>query len=165
MLILNRHPTHNKPLDPRDAETLGVDAAAEVERYLSHRDNHVPMPLHALPALAAGLEVSEFPPRYAARYTHVVVAGAWTLPDGRLSATFRRRVERGVELTRTAGQPTPTLMFIDAPGQETFWRISMVSLRRVNALSAAAAPPTAGMGGSTMIVTASVQVSPAPSCS
>ncbi|MCB8828267.1 hypothetical protein LJD47_24975, partial [Escherichia coli] len=58
MLILNRHPTHNEPLDPRDAETLGVDAAAEVERYLSHRDNHAPTPLHALPALAAGLGIA-----------------------------------------------------------------------------------------------------------
>ncbi|MBZ3691760.1 diaminopropionate ammonia-lyase [Phyllobacterium calauticae] len=58
MLILNRHSTHNEPLDPRDAETLGVDAAAEVERYLSHRDNHAPTPLHALPALAAGLGIA-----------------------------------------------------------------------------------------------------------
>lgn len=58
MLILNRHPTRNEPLDPRDAETLGVDAAAEVERYLSHRDNHAPTPLHALPALAASLGIA-----------------------------------------------------------------------------------------------------------
>lgn len=57
MLILNRHPDHGRALDPQDAETLGVSAAAEVERYLSHRDNHTPTPLHALPALADALGI------------------------------------------------------------------------------------------------------------
>jgi diaminopropionate ammonia-lyase len=55
MFLLNRHPDHGQPLDPVDAETLGVAAASEVERFLGHRDNHAETPLHALPALAAEL--------------------------------------------------------------------------------------------------------------
>lgn len=31
-------------------------------------------------------------------YTHFVVAGAWTLPDGSLSETFKARVDKAVEL-------------------------------------------------------------------
>ncbi|MBA8899193.1 diaminopropionate ammonia-lyase [Phyllobacterium sp. P30BS-XVII] len=58
MLILNQHPDHNKPLDISDAQTLGAEAAKEVERFLSHRDNHVPTPLHALPGLAAELGIA-----------------------------------------------------------------------------------------------------------
>ncbi|MGH9916307.1 MAG: pyridoxal-phosphate dependent enzyme, partial [Pyrinomonadaceae bacterium] len=58
MLILNQHPDHNKPLDISDAQTLGAEAAKEVERFLSYRDNHVPTPLHALPALAAELGIA-----------------------------------------------------------------------------------------------------------
>lgn len=57
MLILNAHPDHNKPLDPVDAETLGVTAAQEVERYLSFREGHRPTPLVALPTLARELGV------------------------------------------------------------------------------------------------------------
>ena len=57
MLIRNQHPDYRKPLDPVDADTLSVAAADEVERFLSHRDNHEVTPLHALPALAAGLGV------------------------------------------------------------------------------------------------------------
>lgn len=55
MFLLNRHPDHGKPLDAVDAETLGVAAAREVERFLGHRDNHAETPLHALPGLAAEL--------------------------------------------------------------------------------------------------------------
>ena len=55
MFLLNRHDDYRKPLDPVDAETLGVKAADEVERFLSFRDNHAPTPLRALPALAAEL--------------------------------------------------------------------------------------------------------------
>ncbi|QND51820.1 diaminopropionate ammonia-lyase [Phyllobacterium sp. 628] len=58
MLILNRHPDYNRPLDPQDAETLGVSAAAEVERFLSYRDNHRPTPLHGLPGLASELKIA-----------------------------------------------------------------------------------------------------------
>ena len=57
MYLPNQHPFYRKPLDPIDAETLGVKAADEVERYLTYRDNHAPTPLHALPALAAELGV------------------------------------------------------------------------------------------------------------
>ncbi|WP_029074101.1 diaminopropionate ammonia-lyase [Kaistia adipata] len=57
MLILNAHPDYKKPLDPVDAETLGVPAAREVERYLSFRDGHRPTPLVGLPALARELGV------------------------------------------------------------------------------------------------------------
>jgi diaminopropionate ammonia-lyase len=58
MLIANTHPDHRKPLETRDADTLGVAAAREVERFLAHRDNHRPTPLHALPALAGELGVA-----------------------------------------------------------------------------------------------------------
>ncbi|MBB3017439.1 diaminopropionate ammonia-lyase [Microvirga lupini] len=58
MFLPNQHPDYRKPLDPADAEILGVTAAKEVERYLSYRHNHVPTPLHALPGLAAELGVS-----------------------------------------------------------------------------------------------------------
>jgi diaminopropionate ammonia-lyase len=57
MFLLNRHPDHGKPLDPLDAETLGAAAAAEVERFLGHRDNHAETPLQALPGLAAELGI------------------------------------------------------------------------------------------------------------
>jgi diaminopropionate ammonia-lyase len=57
MFLPNQHPDHHKRLDPADAETLGMRAAKEVERYLTYRDNHAPTPLHSLPALAAELGV------------------------------------------------------------------------------------------------------------
>jgi diaminopropionate ammonia-lyase len=57
MFLPNQHPDYRKPLDPVDAEMLGVKAAEEVERYLTFRDNHAPTNLHALPALAAELGV------------------------------------------------------------------------------------------------------------
>ena len=55
MFLSNQHPDYGKSLDPIDAETLGVAASAEVERYLTHRDNHVPTPLRSLPRFAAEL--------------------------------------------------------------------------------------------------------------
>lgn len=58
MFLKNDHPDHNSALDPRDAETLGVPAAAEVERYLGFRDNHAPTPLVSLPGLAAEIGVA-----------------------------------------------------------------------------------------------------------
>jgi diaminopropionate ammonia-lyase len=57
MFLLNQHPDHRKALDPVDAETLGMRAAEEVERYLTYRGNHAPTPLHTLLALAAELGV------------------------------------------------------------------------------------------------------------
>lgn len=52
MLIRNQHPDYRTPLAPIDAETLGVEAAEAVERFLAHRPNHKPTPLRSLPALA-----------------------------------------------------------------------------------------------------------------
>ncbi|RUW58856.1 diaminopropionate ammonia-lyase [Mesorhizobium sp. M7A.F.Ca.US.008.03.1.1] len=53
MFLLNRNALHRLPLDPADADTLGVAGADTVERFLVHRDNHRMTPLHALPALAS----------------------------------------------------------------------------------------------------------------
>ena len=57
MFLANRHGDYRLALDPRDAETLSVAAAEEVERFLRHRENHAVTPLHALPALARELGV------------------------------------------------------------------------------------------------------------
>lgn len=57
MFLKNSHVDYRAPLDPRDAETLGIAAAAEVERHLSFRDNHAETPLVALPGLAEKLGV------------------------------------------------------------------------------------------------------------
>jgi diaminopropionate ammonia-lyase len=57
MFLLNQHPDYRRPLDPVDAETMGMNAADEAERYLSFRDDHPPTPLHTLRSLAAGLGV------------------------------------------------------------------------------------------------------------
>lgn len=58
MLIVNEHPDHGKTLDTVDAETLGVAAASEVERFLAQRDGHKPTPLVSLPSLARSLGVN-----------------------------------------------------------------------------------------------------------
>ncbi|MFG1426235.1 diaminopropionate ammonia-lyase [Roseixanthobacter glucoisosaccharinicivorans] len=58
MLIPNALPDHNLPLDTRDADCLSIAAADEVERFLSHRPEHVPTKLHDLPALARELKVA-----------------------------------------------------------------------------------------------------------
>jgi len=55
MFLTNNHPDYRAQLDPVDAETLGIAAAREVERFLGHRDNHAETPLHSLPGLAAEL--------------------------------------------------------------------------------------------------------------
>jgi diaminopropionate ammonia-lyase len=57
MFLKNSQADCRAPLDPRDADTLGITAAAEVERYLSFRDNHAETPLVALPGLAEKLGV------------------------------------------------------------------------------------------------------------
>src|SRR6202522_2151668 len=57
MFLANRQSDYRAPLDPRDAETLSVEAAAEVERFLRYRESHTVTPLHALPALARALGV------------------------------------------------------------------------------------------------------------
>jgi len=57
MFLANQLGAYRLALDPRDAETLSVPAAEEVERFLSYRENHVVTPLHAVPALARELGV------------------------------------------------------------------------------------------------------------
>ena len=57
MFLCNRYCGYGKPLHPVDAETLGIEAARMVERYLSHRADHAPTPRHSLPALAGELDV------------------------------------------------------------------------------------------------------------
>jgi diaminopropionate ammonia-lyase len=57
MFLTNRHEHYRTPLDPRDAESLSVAAAEEVERFLRHRENHAVTPLHAFASLARELGV------------------------------------------------------------------------------------------------------------
>jgi diaminopropionate ammonia-lyase len=57
MFLANRHEHYRSALDPRDAETLSVKAAEEVDRFLRHRENHAVTPLHALASLARELGV------------------------------------------------------------------------------------------------------------
>lgn len=52
MLVTNTLPDHGHALDAADAEILSVESAKEVERFLSHRQNHRPTPLHSLAGLA-----------------------------------------------------------------------------------------------------------------
>ncbi|PDS77700.1 diaminopropionate ammonia-lyase [Rhizobium sp. L43] len=58
MFLLNSNSDYRQPLDPRDAEILGLDAANAVERHLSFRENHAETPLVALPALAEEIGVA-----------------------------------------------------------------------------------------------------------
>lgn len=58
MLVMNSHPEYNLPLEAVDAGTLSVDAAREVERFLSFRANHKPTPLQSLSGLAGQLGVA-----------------------------------------------------------------------------------------------------------
>lgn len=57
MLILNQLPDYSSPLDPSDLQTLGLHAAAEVQRFLAHRKPVGPTPLYSLPGLAQQLNV------------------------------------------------------------------------------------------------------------
>lgn len=58
MFLLNSTPDYRLPLDPGDAETLGIAAAEAVERHLAFRENHAPTPLVALPGLARAIGVA-----------------------------------------------------------------------------------------------------------
>jgi diaminopropionate ammonia-lyase len=58
MFLRNTHGDHNTALLPADAAALGPAAAASVERYLGHRPNHAPTPLHSLPSLSRHLGVA-----------------------------------------------------------------------------------------------------------
>jgi len=57
MFLTNTAAAYRTPLEPQDAETLGVAAAAEVERFLSYRENNAETPLVFLPGLARNLGV------------------------------------------------------------------------------------------------------------
>ncbi|MDB5556368.1 MAG: diaminopropionate ammonia-lyase [Rhizobium sp.] len=58
MFLRNTNPEYRKPLTSEDAETLGLTAAREVERYLGFRDNHAETPLLSLSALAASIGIA-----------------------------------------------------------------------------------------------------------
>jgi diaminopropionate ammonia-lyase len=57
MFLLNDHPDHRQPLETGDAECLSVEAARQVESYLSRRPEHAPTALHSLPHLARAIGV------------------------------------------------------------------------------------------------------------
>jgi len=57
VLLLNQLPDFRQPLDPIDAQTLGVAGADAIERHLAGRAEHVETPLRALPSLAAELGI------------------------------------------------------------------------------------------------------------
>lgn len=57
MFVRNEHPDHGRPLLAEDAAVVGPRAADEVTRFLAHRPDHAPTPLHGLPALAGALGV------------------------------------------------------------------------------------------------------------
>lgn len=57
MYLHNALPEYRRPLDPRDAETLGFAGADRVAEFLALRPGHAPTPLVALPGLARALGV------------------------------------------------------------------------------------------------------------
>jgi diaminopropionate ammonia-lyase len=57
MLIRNPSPDYRQAMESVDTEAFGVEAAGQVERFLAHRDGHVPTPLVALPVLARELGI------------------------------------------------------------------------------------------------------------
>jgi diaminopropionate ammonia-lyase len=57
MFVANVNPQYGNALDPRDADTLGVSAAMEVERFLSFRENNTETPLVSLQGLAREIGV------------------------------------------------------------------------------------------------------------
>lgn len=57
MFLLNQHPDYRSALHSEDVETLGPAGADAIAAHLAARPNHVPTPLHSLPALAAALGI------------------------------------------------------------------------------------------------------------
>lgn len=58
MFLTNENPAYKSSLDPQDAETLGVEAASTVGRFLSYREDNAETPLVSLSRLARELGVS-----------------------------------------------------------------------------------------------------------
>jgi diaminopropionate ammonia-lyase len=58
MLLLNELPHHRQPLEAVDAETLGLEAAHEVERFLTFREGYAETPLVSLEGMARRLGVA-----------------------------------------------------------------------------------------------------------
>jgi diaminopropionate ammonia-lyase len=58
MFLTNTNPAYRSSLDPRDAETLGIEAATTVSRFLSYRDHNAETPLVSLSGLARELGIS-----------------------------------------------------------------------------------------------------------
>lgn len=58
MFLLNRQTDYRHPLDASDADTLSIETAREVERYLRYRDGHKETPLISLAGLAREIGVS-----------------------------------------------------------------------------------------------------------
>ncbi|MCK9552623.1 pyridoxal-phosphate dependent enzyme, partial [Aquamicrobium sp.] len=58
MITLNTLPGYNAALDPADSTTLGMEAAREVQRFLSCRTDYRQTPLHRLDGLAGELGVA-----------------------------------------------------------------------------------------------------------
>lgn len=57
MFVFNTHPNHKRALEAVDADVLSVQAAKEVERFLTYRDNHKPTPLRSLAGLSRDLGI------------------------------------------------------------------------------------------------------------
>jgi diaminopropionate ammonia-lyase len=57
MFLLNEHPDHRQALETADGACLSVEAARQVESYLSRRPEHAPTALHSLPRLARAIGV------------------------------------------------------------------------------------------------------------
>lgn len=57
MFITNTNEAYRSALDPVDADTLGISAAKEVERFLTYREDHAATPLVELSGLAARIGV------------------------------------------------------------------------------------------------------------
>ena len=57
MFLLNHHRDYRTALHPEDVATLGPAGADAIATHLAARPNHVPTPLHSLPALAAALGI------------------------------------------------------------------------------------------------------------
>nr|CAD6595904.1 diaminopropionate ammonia-lyase [Rhizobium sp. TCK] len=58
MFLINTNDAYKTPLTAEDAQTLGPEAATEVERFLTYRESKTETPLASLPMLARELGAS-----------------------------------------------------------------------------------------------------------